>query len=291
MLKRLLDKARKAAEERLPADVLEAGRRLRDRILEHAPEPVAEAVARYVGTPQATEPDIEPQPAPSASGEGAARPPEPSEVPAAMPRREDPAAVLSRVKTKAAKGLKPEDRLVVIYATADERDAVAEIRAHLDGIETTIREVDLTKEPQTRKQIERLSGVMVPPYVFVNGRYWGTQFEIAALAATGDLERVVAHRLDELGPEARRIGKLRETFSDAITVENILERWKLGHILTVDDLDAWYEVDRDGTERFYYQGGPRPVEDMESVAHEIVAAVENEGVEATWHLEPAVSLG
>ena len=60
MLKRLLDKARKAAEERLPADVLEAGRRLRDRILEHAPEPVAEAVARYVGTPQATEPDIEP---------------------------------------------------------------------------------------------------------------------------------------------------------------------------------------------------------------------------------------
>jgi hypothetical protein len=131
---------------------------------------------------------------------------------------------------------------------------------------------------------------MVPPYVFINGKHWGARYELEALVASGDLELVLANRLDEVSDETRRMGRLHDSYSDELSVDNILARWKLGHILCVDDLDSWYEVERDGTERFFYQGGPRPVDDMPAVAEEIVRGVEAEQLEASWMLEPSVHL-
>ncbi|MBC8069301.1 MAG: hypothetical protein IAG13_13275 [Deltaproteobacteria bacterium] len=203
---------------------------------------------------------------------------------------EDPAVVLARVKSKAERGLKPEDSLVVVYATEREREASDDIVKLFDGVDTTVRVMDLDREPQTKRQMARLTDVMVPPYVFINGRYWGGQYEMQALAATGDLPRVVANLLDEIGPEARRIGKLRESFSDELTVDNIVSRWRLGHILCVDDLDAWCETDRDGRERFFYQGGERPPASMAATAAEIVASVEAGDIEAQWLLDPVVQV-
>jgi glutaredoxin len=278
-LKGWFDKAIEIAADRLPPEVVDAGRKVRNRVVESAPAPIADVVARVLPTREhaadleQTHRDPGPDPAPSPTQQRA--------------RRED---VLERVRSKADKGLKPEDRLVVIYATDEEAETVAEIRRVLQSVETTIREFDLAKEPQTRKQIAELSGVMVPPYVFINGRHWGSLYEITALAESGDLENVVANRLDELGDEARRMGKVHDTYSDEISVENIVARWRAGHILCVDDLDSWYEVDRDGTERFFYQGGPRPVEDMTTVAEEITAGVEREEMEVSWLLDPAVQL-
>jgi glutaredoxin len=297
-LKGWIDKARRVAADRLPPEVVDAGRRVRDRVVESAPAPIADVVSRVlpasendIGSQPSTphvasaEPASAAQPASSTPHTSAAQPAaEPEERPT---RRED---VLDRVRTKADKGLKPEDRLVVIYATQEEAETVAEIRAQLRDVETTIREFDLAKEPQTRKQLAELSGVMVPPYVFINGRHWGSLYEITALAETGDLEKVVANRLDEIGDEARRIGKVHESYSDELSVENILARWKAGHILCVDDLDSWYEIDRDGTERFFYQGGPRSVDEMPDIAREIATGVEREEMEVSWLLDPAVQL-
>lgn len=296
--KGLFDKARKVAADRLPAEVVDAGRKLRDRVVERAPAPIADALTRVLSAEEAAS-DAGASPGADPPSAATTLPNPPSAEPGAPKKpsspvqetpRENPQDVLERVRARADKGLKPEDRLVVIYATAEEAEAAAEIRKQFDAIETSIREFDLEKEPQTKKQIERLSGVMVPPYVFINGRYWGTQFEIETMAQTGDLEKVVANRLDEIGEEARRIGKVHETYSDEISVDNILSRWRMGHILCVDDLDAWYEVDRDGSERFFYQGGPRPVEDMSTVAQEIVDGVEREEMDVAWLLDPAVQL-
>lgn len=222
-------------------------------------------------------------------------PPEP--VPAAPaaagpPGRERTEDVIARVKSKAEHGLKPEDRLVVIYFTRDVQEDVVAIREALRGVETIVREMDLGREPpQTSRQLAELTGVMVPPYVYINGRYWGGRYDIESLAVSGDLEAVVAHRLDEIGEEARRIGKIHDTYSDDISVDNLLARWKLGHILCVDDLDAWFEVDKDGTERFFYQGAPHAAERMPAIAEEIVRAVEAGEYEASWQLEPSVHVG
>lgn len=266
-----------------------------DKVIEVAPAPIAAALERIVpgavAPPPAPAPAPPPSPtAPPAPAPAAAAPAAPTPAAAAPTAVEDPAVVLARVKAKAERGLKPEDTLVVIYATDRERAGVEQIAKLFDGIDTTVRIMDLDREPQTKRQMARLTDVMVPPYVFINGRYWGGPYEMEALAGTGDLPRVVAHLLDEIGPEARRIGKLRETFSDDITVANLLERWRLGHILCVDDLDAWLETDREGRERFFYQGGERPAEQMEQIAGEVVAAVEAGTYEAHWLLDPAVRM-
>lgn len=286
--KRLLTRARAYAEQTVPPDVLAAGRRLRDRVRESAPAPIAAAIdklAEVIADESATSPE---PPTGAAAVDPPGEPVPTAEVDA--PGRTDPTEVLRRVKERAEHGLKPEDTLVVVYATSLEADAVEEIVRCFDGIDTTVRVMDLDREPQTKRQLAKLTDVMVPPYVYINGRYWGAQYEIVALAATGDLPAVVAHRLDEIGPEARRIGKIHDSYSDAITVDNILARWELGHILCVDDLDAWFERDRSGGERFFYQGGEQPASTMAEVAADIVRRVDGGEIEAQWRLDPVVQV-
>jgi glutaredoxin len=321
MLKDLLDRARRIAEEHLPEDVLDAGRKLGRTVAAHAPAPLAEVIHYVTGDPEAEAAKAEAvqseaakaeaakaeaaqaQAAQAAAAQAQAAQAQAAEAQAATlasaaatlasvaaVRREDPLAVLERVRAKAERGLKPEDRLVVIYATPDEDEDVQAILGILATIEAEVRQSDLRREPQTARQLAKLTGVMVPPYVFINGRHWGNRYDLESLAAWGDLPKVVANLLDDLSDEARRLGHVHESFSDELSVENILRRWKLGHILCVDDLDSWYEVDREHHERFFYQGGPRPVEDMQAVAEEIVRAVEAEEYEAVWQLEPSVHL-
>lgn len=301
MLKDLLDRARKIAEQHLPEDVLDAGRKLGRTVAAHAPAPLAEVIDYVIGEDPKGEgtgeaaPRAEAPKAEAASSEAAnaqAAEPEPTTTPASVAevRREDPTSVLERVLTKAERGLKPEDRLVVVYATPDEDEDVRAIMEILSTVEAEVRQSDLRREPQTARQLAELTGVMVPPYVFINGRHWGNRYDLESLAGWGDLPNVVANLLDELSPEARRLGRVHESFSDEISVDNILTRWRLGHILCVDDLDSWYEVGREHDERFFYQGGPHPAADMPSVAAEIVRAVEAGELEAVWQLEPSVHL-
>ena len=58
MFKDLLSKARKAAREHLPEEVVAAGKKLRDTVVEHAPEPLAEVIDEYV-PPEDDEPENE----------------------------------------------------------------------------------------------------------------------------------------------------------------------------------------------------------------------------------------
>lgn len=332
MFKDLLDRARRVAEENLPQDVVDAGRKLGRTVAAHAPAPLAEVIHYVTGeedednadegeharakedTASAAEakPSEAPKPktdAPSdtarpATAASEAREPEPTAAEEPTPtskteaggatssplRREDPRAVLDRVHEKAERGLKPEDRLVVIYATPEHQEDIDAIEATLEQVEAEVRHNDLRREPQTARQLAKLTGVMVPPYVFINGKHWGNRYDVEALAVSGDLELVVANRLDEISEEARRIGGIRESFSDEMTADNIVHRWKLGHILCVDDLDSWYEVDRAGEGHFYFGGGPQSVDDMRKLAQEVADAVEAEEYEAVWQLEPSVHL-
>lgn len=278
----LLGRARALVDEALPDEVRDAGRRLRDKVIEVAPAPIAAALERLGGR------DGEPAPEPPATARTEVAP---TPAPATAPPT-DRAEVLARVRTKAEHGLKLEDALVVIYATTRETEAVDAIVALFDGIDVTVRVMDLDREPpQTKRQLAGLTDVMVPPYVYINGRHWGGQYELTALAATGELETVVCNRLDELGDEARRIGKLHDSYADDITVDNILLRWRAGHILCVDDLDAWFEQDKHGGEHFFYQGGEHPVSEMPAVAAAIVGGVDAGTVEAKWLLDPLVHIG
>lgn len=295
MFKDLIDRAKRVAEETLPEDVLDAGRKLGRSVAAYAPAPLAEVIHYVTGEEDADEPAKAEAAEPAKAAEPASATESPKSDAVTKPepvasQREDPLAVLQRVKTKAEHGLKPEDRLVVIYHNGEQDEDVAAINKILESVEAEVRENDLRREPQTARQLAELTGVMVPPYVFINGKHWGSRYDLEALAVDGDLEPVVANRLDEISEEARRIGHVHESFSDEISVDNILDRWKQGHILCVDDLDSWVETDRDGTQRFYYQGGPHPLEEMRQVAEQIERGVEAEDFEAVWMLEPSVHL-
>lgn len=153
------------------------------------------------------------------------------------------------------------------------------------------RRMNLHDQPQAARQIAGVTGVMAPPYVYVRGRFWGGEGEIDGLRALGELHAVVAGDLAGLSEEARRLGKLREEFDDGLTAENIASRLRRGHILTLDDLDCWFEPDAEGGQgRLFYDGAPRPADELEQVAAEIAARNADGDLRAVWRFEPAVSI-
>ncbi|MCA9660785.1 MAG: hypothetical protein KC486_20755 [Myxococcales bacterium] len=255
MLKRWLEKAQKIADRHLPEEVREGGKRLAERVLERAPERLRDAARPLF-----------------ADAEGAAAAPEPS---ARDVRRE-----IDEDKTEPG---------VVVFGYPED-PATQRVWALLDeqGVET--RRMDLHQQPAAARQIAGVTGVMVPPYVFIKGRFWGGEGEVVSLIELGDLARVVAGDLAAISDEARRIGKIVEEFDDAMSAENIVKRLRLGHIVAMEDLDCWCEKDPEsGALRVIYEGVPRPIGDLEAIAEEIARLVEAEEIEARWLLEPEVS--
>lgn len=259
MLKGLLRRAQEAAHKHLPENVLDTGRRLADAVLERAPRIVQETVAPLLRGPD------EPEAAPGGSE---VRPAEPG----------DPAEALDFRDTQ---------KRVVLFGYPED-DATNRVAARFAGQGIVFRRQNLHQQPREALQIASMTGVMVPPYVYIHGRFWGGEGEMESLICLDQLQFVIDNQLDRLSPEARRIGKLRESFDDALGADNILFRLQRGHILSVDGLDCWFEAGP--PPRFYYDGAPHPVEAMPEVAAEIARRAESADLATRWLFEPSVGL-
>lgn len=259
MLKGLLRRAQEAANKHLPDRVLDGGRRLADAVLEHAPRAVQDVVAPLL--------------------------------------RSSDTAVQSAASTDDPGGRSGlgEDELdfrdtqkrVVLFGYPED-EASNRVAALLTGAGVVFRRQNLHQQPREALQIASMTGVMVPPYIYIHGRFWGGEGEMETLLAFGDLQRVIDNKLDQLSPEARRIGKLRESFDDVLTPENILFRLGRGHILSIDGLDCWFEAG--AAPRFFYDGAPRTVDEMPTVAAEIARRGESRDCETRWLFEPSVGV-
>ena len=263
MLKGLLRRAQEAAHKHLPETVLDTGRRLADAVLERAPRIVQETVApllRGPDGPEANSDSAEERPAPATSDAG-----------------------------EAAEALDFRDtqKRVVLFGYPED-DATNRVAARFAGQGIVFRRQNLHQQPREALQIASMTGVMVPPYVYIHGRFWGGEGEMESLICLDQLQFVIDNQLDRLSPEARRIGKLRESFDDALGADNILFRLKQGHILSVDGLDCWFEAGP--PPRFYYDGAPHPVEAMAEVAAEIARRAESADLATRWLFEPSVGL-
>lgn len=264
MLKDLLRRAQDAANRHLPESVRDTGRRLVDAVLEHAPQSVQDRVAPLLRT----------DPGPS-------DPPGPAE---AAPAPHDAS---SSSASEEELDFRDTQKRVVLFGYPEDA-ATDRVAALFTGEGITFRRQNLHLQPREALQIASMTGVMVAPYVFIHGRFWGGEGEMESLRGLGELGIVIDNRLDALSPEARRIGKLKESFDDALTVANIDDRLRRGHILRVDDLDCWFEAARAGQPaRFFYDGAPRPVDDIAEVAAEIVRRVEADGAATLWVVDPA----
>ncbi len=254
MFKRLVQKAQKIADRHLPEEVREGGKRIAERVLERAPLRLRNAAETLFADDGS---DLQSSPS------------------AASVRREIDEDV--------------SEPKVVVFGHPEE-SATQRVWELLDGQDVPHRRMNLHDQPAAARQIAGLTGVMVPPYVYVRGRYWGGEGEIISLIEVGDLAAVVAGDLDSISAESRRIGKLHEEFDDSMSAANICERLRLGHIVATHDLDCWCEPDpKTGEMRIIYEGGPRPMEDLEAIAEEIAAQVDDGEIEAHWLLEPEIS--
>jgi hypothetical protein len=259
MLKGLLRRAQEAAHKHLPETVLDTGRRLADAVLERAPRIVQETVAPLLRGPDEAE----------VTQGGEDRP---------TPPASDAAEALDFRDTQ---------KRVVLFGYPED-DATNRVAARFAGQGIVFRRQNLHQQPREALQIASMTGVMVPPYVYIHGRFWGGEGEMESLIGLDQLQFVIDNQLDRLSPEARRIGKLRESFDDALGADNILFRLKQGHILSVDGLDCWFESGP--PPRFYYDGAPHPVEAMAEVATEIARRAESADLATRWLFEPSVGL-
>lgn len=255
MLKDLLRRAQDAAQRHLPESVRDTGRRLVDAVLERAPQSVQDRVTPLLrADPGADE--------------------------------AEPAATTTTPGADDQLDFRDTQKRVVLFGYPEDA-ATDRVAALFTAEGITFRRQNLHMQPREAQQIASMTGVMVAPYVFIHGRFWGGEGEMESLRGLGELGAVIDNRPDDLSPEARRIGKLKETFDDAMTVANIDDRLRRGHILRVDDLDCWFEAARAGVPaRFFYDGAPRPVDDIPDVAAEIVRRVETEGAVTLWVVDP-----
>lgn len=260
MLKRWLEKAQEIADRHLSEEVRAEGKRIAGRVLERTPERIRSAAEALFADEE--------------GGSSAPRAGAPAES-AASVRRE-----IDEDKT--------EPKVVVFgYPEDPTTQRVWEL---LDSQRIANRRMNLHEQPTAARQIASLTGVMVPPYVYISGRYWGGEGEIVSLIAMGDLAAIVAGDLSSISEDARRIGGLHEQFDDAMTAENIIARLKLGHIVAMEDLDCWCEPHPDtGENRVIYEGTPRSIDEIDEIAAEIARLVDEGEIEARWLLEPEVS--
>lgn len=253
MLKDLLRRAQDAAQRHLPESVRDTGRRLVDAVLERAPQSVQERVA------------------PLLRGDPA----------------EDAAPDAPAAEADAALDFRDTQKRVVLFGYPDD-PATDRVAALLTAEGIVFRRQNLHLQPREALQIASMTGVMVAPYVFIHGKFWGGEGEMESLRALGELAAIIDNRLDDLSAEARRIGRVRQQFDDAITVANVVDRLRRGHILRVDDLDCWFEPARAGQPaRFFYEGAPRDEADIPAVAAEIVRRVEADAATTTWVVDAA----
>ena len=265
MLKGLLRRAQEAANKHLPESVRDGGRRLADAVLEHAPRIVQDTVGPLLRAPEADPTD------PASTRPAVATAPVVDDLPTA----EDPL------------DFRDTQKRVVLFGYPED-DASNRVAAMFTRAGVTFRRQNLHQQPREALQIASMTGVMVPPYVYIHGRFWGGEGAMESLIALDELRLVIDNQLDRLSDEARRIGKLRESFDDALTADNILFRLGRGHILSIDGLDCWFEPGP--TPRFYYDGGPLPVDAMPRVAAEIARRAESSDTTTRWLFEPSVGV-
>lgn len=261
MLKGLLRRAQEAAQKHLPETVRDTGRRLADAVLERAPRIVQETVAPLLRGPD------EPTAAAAAASTAAT------------------ASSEASADAEQALDFRDTQKRVVLFGYPED-DATNRLAARFEGQGIVFRRQNLHQQPREALQIASMTGVMVPPYVYIHGRFWGGEGEMESLICLNQLQFVIDNQLDSLSPEARRIGKLRESFDDALGADNILLRLRRGHILSVDDLDCWFEAGP--PPRFFYDGAPHPVESMPEVAAEIARRAESAELATRWLFEPTV---
>ena len=199
-------------------------------------------------------------------GFGKKQPPEPVHVPL-PPHREVPPSAAPGVRT------------IAVYSTSDGARC-RQVRGLLEKRGYDYQDIRIDEDLSMRSWLQRTTGDAALPKIFVGSTCYGGFEDIQTLVFDGTFDRILRGEADQEGT-VDPLAALKEDMT-AVSIQALLRK---GEILIIKEgdmeMEAWAEP-LANPPLVYYEGAPRPLDELETIAQEIVLRLEAGGIEVSW---------
>jgi glutaredoxin len=177
----------------------------------------------------------------------------------------------------------PASREIVVYGT-DDGARCRQVRALLEKCGYAYQDVWVDEDLSTRSWLQRTTGDDALPKVFVGSECYGGFEDIQVLVFDGRFDRIL-HGEADLDNKIDELAALKEEMS-ATAIFTLLRR---GEILTITEgemaTDVWAEP-LANPPLVYYEGTPHPIDELESLAAQIVTRLKAGDITVRWKEDP-----
>jgi glutaredoxin 3 len=177
----------------------------------------------------------------------------------------------------------PASREIVVYGT-DDGARCRQVRALLEKRGYAYQDVRVDEDLSTRSWLRRTTGDDALPKVFVGSECYGGFEDIQVLVFDGRFDSLLRDEAD-LDNKIDELAALKEEMS-ATAIFTLLRR---GEILTITEgemaTDVWAEP-LANPPLVYYEGTPHPIDELESIAAQIVTRLKAGDITVSWKEDP-----
>jgi glutaredoxin len=173
----------------------------------------------------------------------------------------------------------PASREIVIYGTNDGARC-RQVRALLEKHGYAYQDVRVDEDLSTRSWLQRMTGDDALPKVFVGSECYGGFEDIQVRVFDGSFDRILRGEADQ-NNKIDELALLKEEMS-ATAIFTLLRRRE---ILTITEgemaMDVWAEP-LANPPLVYYEGTPHPIDELESIAEQIVTRLKAGDIKVSW---------
>jgi glutaredoxin 3 len=142
------------------------------------------------------------------------------------------------------------------------------------------QDIRIDEDLSMRSWLQRTTGDAALPKIFVGSTCYGGFEDIQTLVFDGTFDRILRGEADQEGT-VDPLAALKEDMT-AVSIQALLRK---GEILIIKEgdmeMEAWAEP-LANPPLVYYEGAPRPLDELETIAQEIVLRLEAGGIEVSW---------
>jgi hypothetical protein len=173
----------------------------------------------------------------------------------------------------------PAIREIVVYSTSDGARC-RQLRGLLEQRGYDYKDVRLDEDLSMRSWLQRTTGDDGLPKVFVGTTCYGGFEAMQALVFDGSLDRILRGESDP-DRNVDALAALKEEMN-AAAIQTLLQK---GEILIIKEgemeTEAWAEP-LANPPLIYYEGTPRPLDEIENIAQQIVMRLKAGEIEVSW---------
>jgi glutaredoxin 3 len=173
----------------------------------------------------------------------------------------------------------PAPREIIVYSTSDGARC-RQLRGLLERRGYDYKDVRVDEDLSTRSWLQRTTGDDGLPKVFVGATCYGGFEDMQVLVFDGSLDRILRGESDP-DRNVDALAALKEEMN-AATIQTLLRK---GEVLIIKEgemeTEAWAEP-LANPPLIYYEGTPRPIDEIESIAQQIVTRLNAGEIEVSW---------